>query len=285
MKNSYPSPLLFLALFFLLPLAGLKAQTAAEALPGADFQPGWEASYEALAYEGEDLFFLINGGADLYMEYGFVDVAAVELNHPEKGSVYIELYRMDSDSAAFGIFSLRKGNLTMEINSGPWIVYGEDFLHVWHGPFYLSVSGGRLQKDARLQVFASLIGHLTEKAPAENNLPALFHEYRDAGFKSAAYIMGPLALNNIYNFGHENVFRTSEGLALEMETHRELVFSYSDNQTAGDTFNAVAQFMEGAGRFSQFNRDGESFSVKDRQNNQIDVSLKGSRTRVAIKKT
>jgi hypothetical protein len=97
--------------------------------------------------------------------------------------------------------------------------------------------------------------------------------------------MGPLARNNIYNFGHENVFRISEGLALEMETHRELVFSYSDNQTAGDTFNAVAQFMEGAGRFSQFNRDGESFSVKDRQNNQIDVSLKGSRTRVAIKKT
>lgn len=284
MKKSYPLSLLFLALFFLLPLAGLKAQTAADVLPGANFLPGWEASYEAMAYEGEDLFFLINGGADLYMEYGFADVAAVELKHPDKGSVYVEMYRMDSDSAAFGIFSLRKGSITMEINPGPWLVYGEDFLHVWQGPFYMSVSGGRLQEEARLQVFASLIGHLAEKAPAENKLPALFHEYRETGFKSAAYIMGPLALNNIYNFGHENVFRVSEGLALDMETHREIIFFYPDAPSASSVFNGVLHFLKDNARYPQFEGLDSSFLAADRQNNLIEGTLSGNKIRVTIKK-
>jgi hypothetical protein len=284
MKRSFPAPLFLLAIFFLWPLAGLKAQTAAEVLPGPDFLPGWEASYEAMAYAGEDLFFLINGGADLYMEYGFVDVAAVELKHPEKGSVYIELYRMDSDSAAFGIFTLRKGNLSVEINPAPWVVYGEDFLHVWQGKYYVSVSGGRLQKEARLQVFVSLIGHLAEKVPAENKLPALFHEFRDTGFKSAAYLMGSLALNNIYNFGHEDVFRVSEGLALDMETHREIIFLYLDAPSATNVFKGVLHFMKDNARYPQFEGLDSSFLAADRQNNLIEGTLSGNKILVTIKK-
>jgi|GEM_PF-2325263 len=271
----------FLALLF-GPLSGIKAKTAAEVLPAQGALPGWEASYDAMAYEGEDLFFLINGGADLYMEYGFLDVAAVELNHPEKGSVYIELYKMDSDTAAFGIFSLRKGNLSVEVNRAPWVAYGEDFMHVWQGAFYMSVSGGRLQENARLQVFAGLIGYLAEKAPAENQLPLLFKKCGPEDSKSAAYIMGPLALSNIYNFGHENIFRVSEGVVLEKEDHLQLVFSYPDKETASDTFSFVAQLMESAGRFSQFSGGEGSFSVKDRQNNLLRVSLNGARIQVSI---
>lgn len=284
MKQAFYKPGFVLAFFSMCFFQHLTAQTAAVVLPSSKVLPGWEASYDAMAYEGEDLFFLINGGADLYMEYGFLDVAAVELKHPEKGSVYIELYKMDSDSAAFGIFSLRKGNLLAEVNPAPWVAYGDDFLHVWQGPFYMSVSGGRLERNARLQVFALIIGHLTENAPAENRLPLMFEQNRPSDLRNASYIMGPLALANVYNFGHENPFRVSEAMVLEKETHREMVFFYPDQQAASETFSAVAQFMEGAGRFSQFSGGVGSFTAKDRQNNQISVRLYESQIIVELRK-
>lgn len=265
-------------------VSALQGQTAASVLPGAGFLPGWEASYDAVAYEGDDLFFLINGGADLYMEYGFADVAAVELKHPDKGSVYMELYRMDSDSAAFGIFSLRKGGLSVEVNPGPWVVYGEDFLHLWQGPFYMSVSGGRLEKSARLQVFLSLIGHLTEKVPAENRLPWLYEEYRQAEANSAAYLMGPLALSNIYSFGHENPFRVSEGLVLERDADREIILAYADASTASDIFSGVLHFFTDNARFPQFEGSGRSFAAVDRQGKLIEATLSGNKILLAIEK-
>ncbi len=268
----------------LFSVSALQGQTAFSVLPGAGFLPGWEASYDAVAYEGDDLFFLINGGADLYMEYGFADVAAVELKHPDKGSVYIELYRMDSDSAAFGIFSLRKGNLSVEVNPAPWVVYGEDFLHVWQGPFYMSVSGGRLEKSARLQVFASLIGHLAEKAPAENRLPALYEEYRQAEAHSATYLMGPLALSNIYSFGHENPFRVGEGLVLERDIDREIILAYANASTASDVFNGVLHFFTDNARFPQFEGSGRSFATVDRQGKLIEATLSGNKILLAIEK-
>lgn len=262
----------------------LQGQTAISVLPGAGFLPGWEASYDAVAYEGDDLFFLINGGADLYMEYGFADVAAVELKHPDKGSVNVEMYRMDSDSAAFGIFSLRKGSLSVEVNPAPWVVYGEDFLHVWQGPFYMAVSGGRLDKAARLQVFASIIGHLTEKVPAENKLPVLYEEYQHAEASSVAYLMGPLALSNIYSFGHENPFRVSEGLVLERDTDREIILAYADTSTATDVFNGVLHFFTNNARFPQFEGSGRSFAAVDRQGKLIEATLSGNKILLAIEK-
>lgn len=247
---------------------GVKSQTAQEVIPGPGWQEGWEASYEVMSYEGDDLFFLINGGADLYMEYGFVDVAAVELSHPEKGNLYIELYRMDSDSAAFGIFSLRRGDISIEIYPAPWAAYGDDVLHVWNGNFYMMVSGGQM-KTATLETFTKLVAYLSEKVPAENELPGVARKLSRPKGGHYAYLMGPLALNNIYSFGPENVFQIREAIVLFGENQKELIFYYESEALTEEVFAGVLSYMENARRFSDFQGDMNSFLALDRRGNRL----------------
>jgi len=56
-------------------------------------------------YDGEALWGLINGGADLYLEYGF-NKLLLQLIEWKGYKFRIEIYRMKSPEAAVGIFSV-----------------------------------------------------------------------------------------------------------------------------------------------------------------------------------
>ena len=273
--------------FFVLFLLSVPAlgQKAVDLLPGNDWHPGWKLSYEVQAYEGDDLFFLINGGADLFLEYGFSDVAAVELQHPTEGKLYVEVYRMSSDSAAFGVFSLRKGSLKVEVNPGPWVVYGEDYLHIWQGNYYLSVSATGLSNRDKLKVFAKLVTGIQDKATGENHPPALYTEYRNEEMLSAAYALGPLALNNLYHFGTGNVLNVREALAIEKKDHQEIILAYPDEMTAKKIFFDFITYMETSGRFSDFRVEGEQFLAEDPRGKTMIASLDEKKIILAILKS
>ena len=60
-------------------------------------------------FDGKALYGYINGGAELYREYGFVDLTAQEMQI-EGHQLVAELYRMHDSLAAFGIFSAFRGD-------------------------------------------------------------------------------------------------------------------------------------------------------------------------------
>jgi hypothetical protein len=58
-------------------------------------------------YDGQALYGYIDGGAEVYLEYGFtrLTLQTVDLNGT---TVNVELYRMKDSAAAFGIFSISR---------------------------------------------------------------------------------------------------------------------------------------------------------------------------------
>ncbi len=60
------------------------------------------------SFAGKALYGHIDGGADLYYEYGFerLSVQELRLNHE---SYFAEVYRMNDSGGAFGIFSVSHG--------------------------------------------------------------------------------------------------------------------------------------------------------------------------------
>lgn len=258
------------------------AQSARELIPAEGWLPQWTASYDVIAYQGDDLFFLINGGADLYMEYGFADVAAVELKHPDLGALYVEVYRMDSDSAAAGIFSLRKGNLQVEAGAALWRAFAADAMHLWRGNFYVSASGNGLKEDKRQEVFDALTAHFLNQTTSGHKLPLMLKHLPDPGSTRFSYIMGPLALGNIYSFGPGNLFQISEGVVAEQDDHRLFVFHYPNAQKVADVFAQVLQFMQTTNRFSNFSELRQGFSVTDRNGNVLQGSLSENLIRLSL---
>ena len=60
-------------------------------------------------FDGKALFGYMDGGAELYREYGFVDLTVQEMRI-EDHQILVELFRMRDPLAAFGVFSVSRGD-------------------------------------------------------------------------------------------------------------------------------------------------------------------------------
>jgi len=61
-------------------------------------------------FDGKSLYGYMDGGAELYREYGFVDLTVQELRINNQQQLLVELFRMCDPLAAFGIFSVSRGD-------------------------------------------------------------------------------------------------------------------------------------------------------------------------------
>lgn len=73
-------------------------------LPDASVQSGIERSSKIRTYFGESLFEYIDGGAELYHDYGFVEVATANYSHGAVEAV-VDIYRFDTADHAYGLYA------------------------------------------------------------------------------------------------------------------------------------------------------------------------------------
>ena len=67
--------------------------------------PGWKLVPADRTYTPDNLFDLIDGAADVYLSFGFVDLHIAEYTDTAGTTVRVELYRHRSPEMAFGIYS------------------------------------------------------------------------------------------------------------------------------------------------------------------------------------
>jgi hypothetical protein len=80
---------------------------AAELLPAIASVEGWIVAEGPVTYSADGLFEYLNGGAPLYLEYGFEELTHVryQSREDEFASVTIDVYQMGAELGAFGLFS------------------------------------------------------------------------------------------------------------------------------------------------------------------------------------
>ena len=99
----------------------------------------WTLKSDPQTYSKGDLFKLINGGADVFFEYGFDNVVTHNFTKEDQ-SILLEIYEMEDVSSAYGIFSFNKGadSLGEKISDG--IVLYDYYLLMWTDRYYVSLS-------------------------------------------------------------------------------------------------------------------------------------------------
>jgi hypothetical protein len=67
---------------------------------------GWQVAEGPREYDSETLFEYLNGGAPLYLDFGFQSMvhARYQLGDDSLSSVIVDVYDMDSDLGAFGLY-------------------------------------------------------------------------------------------------------------------------------------------------------------------------------------
>ncbi len=80
-------------------------------LPPDGFAGGWNRHEATRTYRGAELYGHIDGGAELFLEFGFEDLTLQRYRQGEDEFV-VEVYRMGDPSAALGIYLMKCGRET-----------------------------------------------------------------------------------------------------------------------------------------------------------------------------
>ncbi len=198
-------------IFFLLVLSALflscnkPAKTIEEMLPPGSKLSEWQRGEAGRTYKGNQLYEYINGGAEIYLEYGFVQVITQEYFHGDE-SLVVDIYEMTDAKAAYGVYSVHRGPEVTPLKVGDEGYQYEYQTAFWQDRFYVVIMGYKSDR-ATQSVLAEFAKKISKKIAVHSKPPELLSALPASGLveRSAGYIKGMLALNMRFYITGENV--------------------------------------------------------------------------------
>ncbi len=259
---------LWVGAFFFLVCAPLSAQQGSvlQYLPNASSLDGWETLGEPQIAEGADLFLLINGGAEIYNEYGFVRAAMHSYEKGEK-SVNLEVYEMEDVASAYGAYSFKTDRDGEPLDIGSEARFEEYYLNFWKGNVVVTLIGFDTDQETRDAILT--LGRLVEdKISLESARPELVELLPPCsiGGEQAqfTYVEGNLALINRYRFGNEAVFEAKSAVVGDYGDQMIFLFAYESETQTFDGVAAASDRLASSGLYTEITADDLGFAGRDR---------------------
>jgi len=261
-----------------LTLGGLLIGEMESYLPQPGELKDWEPSGEPQYVKGEDLFLLIDGGAEIYHEYGFKQAIAqgFKKKNGRPGSGFnLEIYEMQDPEAAYGIYTFKIAGKGRALDIGDGGLLEDYYLNAWKGSFLATITGFDAGKDTLEGIVeAAKVVTAKIKTPGPVSPPPLINllpaEYKN-GLKPTGikYLKGNLALFNQYEFDSRNIFGLRQGVMGDYGDSRLFVFKYDDAVESLKWFENGKKELYRNPRFKpvepQGTAAGMSFSLVDRK--------------------
>ena len=215
---------------------------AVQELPG-----GWKLADTAAVFTG----------ADLYHEYGFVEVAVQQYLTPGGITVFLNIYRMSDPAAAFGIFSVTRRDEYQPVAIGTAGARADYQQFFCHGRYYVeaqamdtdSLTAGAMDDLCRA------VDSKLESEPARLPQALDILNERDVQPHSSVLVRGPLGLNTRKYLSDENIFCLSDSVPGVLVSGRvsadrpqpETIFvvNYPDSAFAQRVFSGLRVFYKG----------------------------------------
>jgi hypothetical protein len=185
----------------------------------------WKKSSTFEIYGPKNLFDYINGGAELYLSYGFKQLLSCKYKGKDHPDIIIDLFDMGNSYQAFGVFSHSRETVDDSIGQG--CEYGGGLLIFWKGKFYVSILAYPETEAARRAILhigreiASIIGEKGQFPPILKLMPQ-----EDLVQESIRYFNHYIWLNSHYFISNDNI--------LHIDRHTEAV---------------LAQYKKGLGKY------------------------------------
>lgn len=187
--------------------------------------------------KGEDLFFMIDGGAEIFYEYGFKQAIAQGYKKKDGkpgGGFNLEIYEMSDPEAAYGIYTFKTGSNGSPLNIGDEGLLEDYYLNVWKGNFLVTITGfdsGKETIDNIIDAAVVVAAKIKTIGPAHvppliDKLPIAYKNYlKPNGIK---YFKGNLGLFNQYEFDSSNIFGLKEGVMGNYRDFNLFLFKYNN---------------------------------------------------------
>jgi len=239
--------LIAVLIFFLL----IARSNAEIKFPGDLFMPGWLKSGNMLAFNKNDLYGYINGGAELFLEFGFIKLVVQHYQQAEQ-EISIEAYAMECPEAALGIYLQKCGKESpiedvLARNSG-----NRYQIIAVKNSYFLIVNNYECDNDvlpAMIQLMNQTLATISQGEPISlfNKLP---EENRIAD--SEFIFRGPFALQPIFTFGKDDIFQLNGklfGVAADYKSEQQnrytkMIILYPNQDTAANVLNYIKSNLD-----------------------------------------
>lgn len=247
-------------------------------LPGQLQIEGWKLSFTPEEAEGDDLFILIDGGSEIYHEYGFKQALAAEYSGPEGRKLNIEIYRMADAASAYGVFSFKTGEGGEKLNIGDVAVIEKYYLNFYKADVQVSITALVDSSETRSDLIRFAEAISSKIGGSQRSLPDIAALLPMEGnvFHYPKYIKGYLGLMNNYDFGMGDVFRVEEGVIGKWGGATGLVLKYRDKAEAEKRFTDSARAFSESMEYNNFSTKEKTYSALKNKGDRIVVAKKGA---------
>lgn len=285
MKWAWPGKTLALLLLFLAAsaTAGQAPENLAGFLPASGEAAGLTQSDTTQGYLGDDLYQMIDGGADIYHEYGFRQVLSAEYLDDRGKTIKLEIYEMESPAAAYGIYSFKVGEVGKALAIGQEGLIEDYYLNFWKGSLQVTLIGQDAEEET-VQGVVALAGAVAARIAQTGERPELADLLlrEPLPFSHPKYLRGAIGLMNNYVFDRENIFRVREGFIGGVEECRVMVFRYASDSESGQALEYAITKLSAGTRFTNQTRQGNQYTMVDRKQESVMVQQTGRYIAIVI---
>ena len=211
---------------------------------------GWKAVGADGVYDRKNLFDYIDGGAEVYLAYGFRQALTRRFEKRGQPAIVVDVFDMGSSEDAYGIFSFERESACVGI--GQDSEYAAGLLRFWKGRFFICVLAERETSAAKRAVMA--LGKLIAqgiKSPGARPVILAMLPTRNLIATSVRYFHKKSGLDYHYFLADKNILELgerTEALLAEYRTGttktRLLLVRYPDPEKASAAFDGfVAAYM------------------------------------------
>jgi len=251
----FPLALVILSLPFVFVRAAAPPQgMLAHVLPEDGEVKDWKKHRALQHYEGEDLYEYINGGAEIYHEYGFVQVVVQDYTNEEGKSISIEIFEMTSPDSAYGMYTFKTDSNGKRIPVGTEAQLADYYMNFWKGPMIVTLTGFDETEETR-QGLLDIADMMNSKMTQDGDKPSLVYllPEEDLMDQSLKYFTGILGLRSCHPFFYLNIVGYEQGIKGDYSGGYSLfLFRFGDDGECQKGFDR----MEG-----QKDRKGRRFFV------------------------
>jgi hypothetical protein len=242
----------------------------------------WIAQDPVKKFVGGDLFNHINGGAELFLEFGFEYLTVCKYRN-EETSLDLEIYKMNSPISALGIYLSKTGKETpiseipVRNTANPYQIV------ITSGNYFIMVNNFTGNTQLR-----SLMIHLSQKIVNQIGRPEVVDLFtclpkQDIIDESKIIFRGPFGLQSVYTFGKGDVLQLKGvifgvGANYKFDSIKpitRLIIPYPDQLSAEkayhnlvsnlDPYHEILKKSDDHFVFKDFNQEFGKVSIRDNQ--------------------
>ncbi len=229
-------------------------------------------------YAGEDLFLYIDGGAEIYREYGFAEVLIQDYKGPEGKRLSLEIFRMTSPEAAFGMYTFKRSPKGTPVEAGAGGQIEDYYLNLWKGRFLVTITG-QDEGPATRRGLLELARAVAEKIPGPSSPAPLVNRLPQSALIKAGvrYFKGYLGFMNVYPSMGAKAFVFEEGVRADYSSGASLfILEYSSEESLRRGFAGIEKSLRDDPGSSGFLAGrGLSFQVIDDKGKLLSLQADG----------